>query len=146
MLGSLSNHDDNRVDDSRSNVKVNVQARPKNFIVVPSSTTLKKSSFTSSWTLLSFVIAFNWLEVLLFCVVVLKSFVQFVDYEIDLKSFLPSHRSDSYSIKTGQVEENHHMAQVAEIYLSIFKTLACGLCFLHFAHGSIADCSNFVWL
>ena len=35
--------------------------------------------------LLSFVIAFNWLEILFFTVVVLKSSVRFVDYKIDLK-------------------------------------------------------------
>ena len=58
---------------------------------------VKRSSFTSSWTylnlksynclkgtnLLSFVIAFNWLEILFFTVVVLKSSVRFVDYKID---------------------------------------------------------------
>ena len=76
---------------------------------------VKRSSFTSSWTylnlksfhclkgtnLLSFVIAFNWLEVLFFTVVVLKSSVRFVDYKIDLNSFLSSHRSDSYQNKSG---------------------------------------------
>ena len=63
---------------------------------------VRRSSFTSSWTylslksynclkgtnLLSFVIAFNWLEILFFSVVVLKSSVRFVDYiQLRLKQF-----------------------------------------------------------
>ena len=62
--------------------------------IASSSSRRRRSSFTSSWTslnlksynwlkrtnLLSFVIAFNWLEILFFSVVVLKSSVRFVDY------------------------------------------------------------------
>ena len=46
MLGSLSNHDDDRVDDDRNiNVKGTAQARTKNFVVHLSSTTSKGVQF-----------------------------------------------------------------------------------------------------
>ena len=51
--------------------------------------------------LLSFAIALNWLEFLLFRVVVLYSSVRFGKYKMDLNSFLPSQRRDSCQDKKG---------------------------------------------
>ena len=146
-IGSLSDHDDDRWMMTGSNVKVSAQERPSEFRCPPLVDDVKRSSFTSSWSklnlktyscrketnLLSFVIAFNWLEILFFSVVVLKSSVRFVDYKIDLNKFLPSHRSDSYHNKSGGKKPPRKRAQAAEFYLSIFKTLSGGACFLHFA-------------
>ena len=62
--------------------------------------------------------------------VVLKSSVRFVDYKIDLNSFLSSHRSDSSENKSGG-KIHRASVQAAEFYLSIlvFST------FRSFVHG-----------
>ena len=52
------------------------------------------------------------------------TFVRFVDYKIDLNSFLSSHRSDSYQNKSGGKTTAQKRVQAAEFYLSrlVFST------------------------
>ena len=60
----------------------------------------EKLQLPEGTNLVSFGVAFNWLEVLFLCVVVLKSSVRFVGYKIDFNIFRSSHRSDSYHNKS----------------------------------------------
>ena len=59
---------------------------------------------------------------------------RFVDYKIELKSLLPSHKSDSYQNKSGGKKTPPSRA---EFYLRILKYLKhspVSRVFLHFAH------------